>query len=58
MCMIAQSLEQAQIYVVIYKDFRKKTVFRFRHIKSCDCSVLKLPYRNDSTIAEFLLRRD
>ena len=59
MSKIAQSLEHAQLYVVMYSDFRgKKTVYRFRHIKSCDFGVLKLPYRNDSKITEFLLRRD
>ena len=51
---LAQSLEHARLAI----EFLKKTVYRFRHIKSCDFGVLKLPNRNDSTIAEFLLRRD
>ena len=32
MSKIAQSLEHAQISVVIYRDFRKKTVYRLKHI--------------------------
>ena len=51
---LAQSLEHARLPIEISGE---KTVYRFEHIKSCDFGVLKLPYRNDSTIAEFLLRR-
>ena len=32
MSKIAQFLEQTQIPVVRYRDFRKETVYRFKHI--------------------------
>ena len=54
MTKLVQSLEHAPLAIEIYG----KTVYRCEHIKSCDFGVLKLPYRNDSTIAEFILRRD
>ena len=55
MIKLAQYLEHARLAIEISGE---KTVYRFEHINSCDFGVLKLPYRNDSTIAEFLLRRD
>ena len=55
MTKLAQSIEHARLAIEISG---KKTVYRFEHIKSCDFCVLKVPYRNDSTIAKFLLRRD
>ena len=54
MSKLAHSLEHARLAIEISGE---KTVYRLEDIKSCDFGVLKLPYRNDSTIAEFLLRR-
>ena len=50
---LAQSLQDAQLAIVISG---KKTVTGLNTLNHV-IGVLKLPYRNDSTIAEFLLRR-